>query len=161
VGVRVEKDLSSSNPHPDPPPPAGEGTQWAGREHASPLILIGQYDSSFVRRVGIALTLYGIAFEHRPWACFGDAARLRAHNPLTGVPTLVFDDGPARHRAIRVASLATGQADIAVARCWRHALEAVPDVLSADCFPALSPHVERAEELSAIRAISQPFVAPV
>jgi glutathione S-transferase len=30
------------------------------------MILIGQYDSPFVRRVGIALTLYGMKFEHRP-----------------------------------------------------------------------------------------------
>ena len=30
------------------------------------MILIGRYDSPFVRRVGIALTLYGMAFEHRP-----------------------------------------------------------------------------------------------
>jgi hypothetical protein len=27
-------------------------------------ILIGQHDSPFVRRVGIALTLYGLSFEH-------------------------------------------------------------------------------------------------
>jgi glutathione S-transferase len=30
------------------------------------MILIGQYDSSFVRRVAIALRLYGLPFEHRP-----------------------------------------------------------------------------------------------
>lgn len=30
------------------------------------MILIGLYDSPFVRRVGIALTLYEVAFEHRP-----------------------------------------------------------------------------------------------
>ena len=55
------------------------------------MILIGQYDSPFVRRVGIALTLYGITFEHRPWSSFGDADRLREYNPLTRVPTLVLD----------------------------------------------------------------------
>lgn len=106
------------------------------------MILIGQYDSPFVRRVGIALTLYGIAFEHRPWSGFGDAEKIRAYNPLTRVPTLVLDDGdvlidshvildyldgqvpaaqalcpreePARHRALKVAALATGLADKAV-----------------------------------------------
>ncbi len=57
------------------------------------MILIGQYDSSFVRRVGIALRLYGLPFEHRPWSTFGDADRLREFNPLTRVPTLVLDDG--------------------------------------------------------------------
>jgi glutathione S-transferase len=57
------------------------------------MILIGQYDSPFVRRVGIALTLYELAFEHRPWSAWGDADQLRALNPLTRVPTLVLDDG--------------------------------------------------------------------
>ena len=52
------------------------------------MILIGQYDSSFVRRAGIAMTLYEIAFEHRPWSVFGDAEKIRPYNPLVRVPTL-------------------------------------------------------------------------
>jgi glutathione S-transferase len=36
------------------------------------MILIGQYDSPFVRRVAIAMRLYGLHFEHRPWSTFGD-----------------------------------------------------------------------------------------
>lgn len=57
------------------------------------MILIGQFDSPFVRRVGIALHLYGLAYEHRPWSTFGDADLIRPFNPLTRVPTLVLDDG--------------------------------------------------------------------
>jgi glutathione S-transferase len=107
------------------------------------MILIGQYDSPFVRRVGIALRLYGLPFEHRPWSVFGDGDKLRALNPLMRVPTLVLDDGfvltdshmmldyldslvpprealfpraePARHRALKVAALGTGLAEKAVA----------------------------------------------
>lgn len=30
------------------------------------MILIGQFDSPFVRRVGITLRLYDLPFEHRP-----------------------------------------------------------------------------------------------
>ena len=37
------------------------------------MILIGQYDSPFVRRVGIALRRYQLPFEHRPWSVWGDA----------------------------------------------------------------------------------------
>jgi len=55
--------------------------------------LIGQYDSPFVRRVGITLTLYGFAFEHLPWSTFGDADKIAPYNPLRRVPVLVFDDG--------------------------------------------------------------------
>ena len=55
--------------------------------------LIGQYDSPFVRRVGITLTLYSIAFEHLPWSTFGDADKIAPYNPLRRVPVLVFDDG--------------------------------------------------------------------
>jgi len=106
------------------------------------MILIGQYDSPFVRRVGIALTLYELPFEHRPWSTFGEAEKIRPYNPLTRVPTLVLDDGdalveshcildyldslvpagramfpakePARHRAMKVAALAMGLGDMAV-----------------------------------------------
>ena len=59
------------------------------------MILIGQYDSPFVRRVAIAMRLYGIAFEHRPWSTFGDADKIAPYNPLRRVPTLVLDDGEA------------------------------------------------------------------
>ena len=57
------------------------------------MILIGQYDSPFVRRVAIALRLYHVAYDHWPWSTFGDADRLAAYNPLRRVPTLVLDDG--------------------------------------------------------------------
>lgn len=56
------------------------------------MMLIGQYDSPFVRRVGIALRTYGLAFEHQPWSTFGDADKIAKHNPLRRVPTLVTDD---------------------------------------------------------------------
>lgn len=106
------------------------------------MILIGQYDSPFVRRVGIALTLYQLPFEHRPWSTFGDAEKIRPYNPLTRVPTLVLDDGevlieshsildyldglvpaaqrlfpvaePMRHQALKVTGLATGVSEKAV-----------------------------------------------
>lgn len=106
------------------------------------MILIGQYDSPFVRRVGIALALYDLPFDHRPWSSFGDADKIRPYNPLTRVPTLVLDDGdalieshiildyldnrvgegramfpvkePQRHQALKIAALATGLSDKAV-----------------------------------------------
>jgi len=57
------------------------------------MILIGQYDSPFVRRVAIALATYGVVFEHRPWSTFGDAETIAKFNPLRRVPTLVLDGG--------------------------------------------------------------------
>ncbi|MSP05520.1 MAG: glutathione S-transferase family protein [Acetobacteraceae bacterium] len=59
------------------------------------MILIGQYDPPFVRRVVIAMRLYGLAFEHRPWSTLGDAAQLVQVNPHIRVPTLILDDGEA------------------------------------------------------------------
>ena len=56
------------------------------------MMLIGQYDSPFVRRVGIALWIYGLEFEHAPWSTFGEADKISKHNPLRRVPTLVMDD---------------------------------------------------------------------
>ena len=113
------------------------------------MILIGQYDSPFVRRVGIALRLYGMAFEHRPWSTFGDAALLARFNPLTRVPTLVIGgeetlidsgaildyldelagdraliarSGPARRQALKICALGTGLADKSVALFYERAL---------------------------------------
>src|SRR5260370_40707712 len=50
------------------------------------MILIGQYDSPFVRRVAIALRLYGLPFEHRPWSTFGDGDKIAPYNPLRRGP---------------------------------------------------------------------------
>jgi glutathione S-transferase len=106
------------------------------------MILIGQYDSPFVRRVGIALRLLQIPFEHRPWSVWGDAAQIAEYNPLRRVPTLLLDDGgvvvesfsildaidelvgperallpssgPLRRDGLRIAGLSTGICDKAV-----------------------------------------------
>jgi glutathione S-transferase len=106
------------------------------------MILIGQYDSPFVRRVAIAMRRYGFAYEHRPWSVFADADKIAAYNPLRRVPTLVLDDGivlveshaildaldemagperamlprrgPMRRDGLRIMSLATGFADKSV-----------------------------------------------
>ena len=114
------------------------------------MMLIGQYDSPFVRRVAIALRLYAIAFDHKPWSTFGDAAAIAAYNPLIRVPTLVFDDGealmdsfaildvlddmagpdramiarsgPDRREALRLIALAAGAADKAVSLVYERAL---------------------------------------
>ena len=59
------------------------------------MILIGQYDSPFVRRVAVALRLYEMAYEHRPWSVFADADKIRAYSPLMRVPVLVTDSGMA------------------------------------------------------------------
>src|SRR5882757_5856977 len=64
-------------------------------KRANHMILIGQYDSPFVRRVAIALRLYDLPFEHRPWSTFGDADKIAPYNPLRRVPTLVLDSGEA------------------------------------------------------------------
>ena len=59
------------------------------------MILIGQFDSPFVRRVAIALGAYGLDYEHRPWSTFGDVEKIAPLNPLRRVPALVFDGGEA------------------------------------------------------------------
>ena len=57
------------------------------------MILIGQYDSPFVRRVAIALHHYGLTFERRVLSVFKDFDEMLAINPLGKVPSLVLDDG--------------------------------------------------------------------
>src|SRR6202521_2138047 len=114
------------------------------------MFLIGQYDSPFVRRVAIALRLYGLSFEHWPWSTFGDADKIAPYNPLRRVPTLVLDGGealiesaaildyldelvgaekamiaargPERRHALKICALATGLADKAVSLVYPHVL---------------------------------------
>ena len=57
------------------------------------MILIGMYDSPFVRRVAIALDLLALPFEHRNWSVGKDFDRIRAYSPLGRVPVLVPADG--------------------------------------------------------------------
>jgi glutathione S-transferase len=114
------------------------------------MILIGQYDSPFVRRVAVALRLYGLTFEHRPWSTFGEGDRIAPYNPLRRVPTLVLDSGEAliestaildyldelvgpeqamiaergsqRRHALKVCALATGLGDKAVSLVYERVL---------------------------------------
>ena len=59
------------------------------------MLLIGMFDSAFVRRVAISMTILGVPFEHVPWSVGKDFERIRQHNPLGRVPTLVTDEGEA------------------------------------------------------------------
>jgi len=120
------------------------------------MILIGQYDSPFVRRVGIALTLARLGFEHRPWSTFGDAALIRPYSPVLRVPVLVVDgvaltdshailaqvdemappgwslvpqDAAARLAARRLVGLATGLADAAVSLFYETRLHDRPSAM--------------------------------
>src|SRR3981081_4560703 len=111
----------------------------ADRRTENPMFLIGQYDSPFVRRVAIALRLYGLPFEHRPWSTIADADKIGRITPLRRVPTRVWADGealsegtaildyldelvgpekamiaargPDRRRALKICALATGLGD--------------------------------------------------
>jgi glutathione S-transferase len=144
------------------------------------MILIGQYDSPFVRRVAIAMRLYGLAYEHRTWSTFGDADKLAPFNPLRRVPTLVLDDGdvliesfvildyldervgPAkaliarsgdlRRRALKVCALATGLADKGVSLLYERILhEATSDVWVARCRAQVSGVLDVLEQDRAAR----------
>jgi glutathione S-transferase len=59
------------------------------------MILIGMFDSPFVRRVAISLKLLELPFEHRNWSVGTDQELIRQYNPLGRVPTLVLGDGEA------------------------------------------------------------------
>ena len=45
------------------------------------MILIGMFDSPFVRRVAISLKLRDLPFEHRNWSVGKDFERISAYNP--------------------------------------------------------------------------------
>jgi glutathione S-transferase len=116
------------------------------------MILVGQYDSPFVRRVAIAMAHYGLPYEHRPWSVWAQADTVAKLNPLRRVPVLVLDDGEvliesaaildaldetahpdrvllpqsgaARRAGLRICALATGLADKAVSLFYEGVLRA-------------------------------------
>jgi glutathione S-transferase len=59
------------------------------------MILIGMFDSPFVRRVAVSLRLLEVPFEHRNWSAYRDFELIRQFNPLGRVPALVLPDGEA------------------------------------------------------------------
>jgi len=56
------------------------------------MLLIGMFDSPFVRRVAVSLKLLDMPFEHANWSVGKDFDRIREFNPLGRVPTLVTGD---------------------------------------------------------------------
>jgi glutathione S-transferase len=103
------------------------------------MILVGQYDSPYVRLVAISLRVLGFAYEHDTRSVFADFDAMREINPLGRIPSLVLPHGevlidsaaildwldqtagpgrallppagPERRRALRLIALATGAID--------------------------------------------------
>jgi glutathione S-transferase len=114
------------------------------------MILVGQYDSPYVRRVAVSLHMLGLPFSRNPISVFGDAEAMRRINPLGRVPSLVLEDGEVivdsgaildhldqlagperalmppsgieRRRAQFISALATGAADKAVTLVYERVL---------------------------------------
>src|SRR5690349_24697681 len=57
------------------------------------MLLVGMFDSPYVRRVALSMRTLGIPFEHANWSIGKDQARIAELNPLGQVPTLVLDNG--------------------------------------------------------------------
>jgi glutathione S-transferase len=103
------------------------------------MILVGQYDSPYTRRVAISLMVLGLPYAHDTRSVFADFDAMRRVNPLGRIPSLVLDtgevlidsaaildhidetvgperallpaSGPARREALRRIALANGAVD--------------------------------------------------
>jgi glutathione S-transferase len=110
------------------------------------MILVGQYDSPYVRRVAVSLRVLGFDYEHDTRSVFADFDIMRQINPLGRIPSLVLPDGDVlidsaaildwldqtvgperallppggseRRRALRLIALATGAIDKAGAAAY-------------------------------------------
>jgi glutathione S-transferase len=110
------------------------------------MLLIGMFDSPFVRRVAVSMKLSGIPFEHANWSVGKDFERIREFNPLARVPALVIGSketlvesgaildyidelagserrllpaaGPERRQALKLMAIATGAAEKGVAQVY-------------------------------------------
>jgi len=110
------------------------------------MILVGQYDSPYVRRVAVSLRVLGFEYRHDTRSVFADFDAMRKVNPLGRIPSLVMDGGETlidsaaildwldetvgperallprsgaeRRRALRLIALATGAIDKAGAATY-------------------------------------------
>jgi glutathione S-transferase len=110
------------------------------------MLLIGMFDSPFVRRVAITMKMLELPFEHANWSVGKDFERIREYNPLGRVPTLVrpggeslfesaaildyLDElvgpdrallparGPERREALKLMAMATGAAEKGVLQVY-------------------------------------------
>ena len=110
------------------------------------MLLIGMFDSPFVRRVAITMKLLEMPFEHANWSIGRDFDRIREYNPLGRVPTLVIEQGeclmessaildylderagaaralmppagPERRQALKLMAMATGAAEKGVLQVY-------------------------------------------
>lgn len=113
------------------------------------MLLIGMFDSPFVRRVAVTLKLLDLPFEHANWSVGRDFDRIREYNPLGRVPTLVLPggeklfessaildyldervgperallpaSGPDRRQALNLMAMATGAAEKGVLQLYESA----------------------------------------
>lgn len=118
------------------------------------MILIGQYDSPYTRRVAVSLGILGIAYEHDTRSVFGDFDSMRTVNPLGRVPSLILPDGttlidsaaildwldqtvgpdrallppggPSRQQALQRIALATGTIDKVMAAAYERLIRPEP-----------------------------------
>jgi glutathione S-transferase len=110
------------------------------------MLLIGMFDSPFVRRVAVTMKLLEMPFEHANWSIGRDFDRIREYNPLGRVPTLVIEQGeclmessaildylderagparalmppagPERRQALKLMAMATGAAEKGVLQVY-------------------------------------------
>lgn len=118
------------------------------------MILVGQYDSPYTRRVAVTLGILGIAFEHDTRSVFGDFDSMRTVNPLGRVPSLILPNGttlidsaaildwldqtvgaerallppggPSRQEALQRIALATGTIDKVMALAYERLIRPAP-----------------------------------
>jgi glutathione S-transferase len=118
------------------------------------MILVGQYDSPFVRRVGISLHVLGKDFERDTRSVFADFDAMLQINPAGRIPSLILDDGTViidsaaildwldhevgpdralippggvdRLRALKLIALATGAIEKAGAACYERVMRPEP-----------------------------------
>ena len=118
------------------------------------MILVGQYDSPYVRRVAVSLRLLGFSYQHDTRSVFADFDAMRQVNPLGRIPSLILDGGetlidsaaildfldetvgrerallPAagagRRRALRLIALSTGAIDKVGAAAYERLIRPAP-----------------------------------
>ena len=129
------------------------------------MLLIGMFDSPFVRRVAVTMKLLQLPCEHANWSIGRDFDRIRQYNPLGRVPTLVVERGECLMESSAILDYldelaGPERADITAVCVFTFLNDTLKVAADEVMFQSLATLAARCESLPAFQETRVPFFVP-